>query len=54
MLFRSTKRLVRGAAVIFILLISIWGASMINDGRVLVPVVAALLYYTRNLLEDKA
>ncbi len=49
-----TKRLVRGAAVIFILLISIWGASMINDGRVLVPVVAALLYYTKNLLEDKA
>lgn len=46
------KRLVRGAAIILILLGSIWGAYMTDDGRMLAPIVLALLYYVRNLLEE--
>jgi len=51
---QRTKRIVKVAAIILILLVSIWGAYMMNDGRALVPIVVALLYYARNLLEDKA
>ncbi len=47
-----TKRLFRGAAIIFILLFCIWGACMTNDGRVLAPIVVALLYYTGTLFGD--
>lgn len=47
-----TKRLFRGVAIIFILLFCIWGACMTNDGRVLAPIVVALLYYTRTLFGD--
>ncbi len=49
---KKTKRLVRIAAIVLILLFCIWGAYMIHDGRALVPVVIALLYYARNLVED--
>ena len=47
-----TKRLIRGAAIVLILLFSIWGAYMINDGRALAPVLVILLYYARTLFED--
>ncbi len=47
-----TKRLIRGAAILFLLLVSILGACMTGDGKALVPIVAALLYYAGHRSED--
>lgn len=49
----GTKRLARGTAIILILLFCVWGAYMTNDGKALIPIVAALLYYARTLAEDR-
>ena len=49
---KRTKRLIRGAAIVLILLFCIWGACMANDGKMLAPVAIALLYYARTLFGD--
>lgn len=48
-----TKRLVRGAAIILILLFCVWGAYITNDGKVLAPMVVVLIYYARTLAENR-
>lgn len=38
--------------IVLILLFSVWGAFVTNDGRALSPMLIALVYYGRKLLGD--
>lgn len=46
------KRILRGAAIILILLFSVWGALITNDGKAFSPMLIALFVYVRKLFED--
>lgn len=47
-----TQQIFRGAVIVVMLLFCAWGAYVIGKGEVLLPVIIALLYYTKKLIED--